>query len=62
MLKLTLVYLWARIIINAFSAILLFTTGIVLVRGEWSPAEAGLILTFAMLVSGALYEILEQAR
>lgn len=59
---LTAVYLWARIIINTFAAILLTSTAVVLVGGGWSSSQAGLIMTFAMLVTGALYEMLEQIR
>jgi hypothetical protein len=56
------VYQWARIIINTFAAVLLLVTGLVLVGGNWSSAEAGMILTFAMLVTGGLYQILEHSR
>lgn len=55
-------YLWARVIINSFSALILMGTGFLLVNNDWSAAQAGFILTFAMMVTGGIYNMLEQAR
>jgi hypothetical protein len=55
------VYLWARVIINTFSAVILMGTGFLLVNGDWTAAQAGFILTFAMMVSNGIYGLLEQA-
>lgn len=55
------VYLWARCVINMFSAAVLMGTAFLLVGGNWSASQAGFILTFAMMVSNGIYSMLEQA-
>ena len=37
-------------------------TAFLLVGGDWSAPQAGFVLTYAMLGSNGVYDLLEQAR
>ncbi|WWD17007.1 hypothetical protein CI109_101443 [Kwoniella shandongensis] len=51
---------WVRAVVRSVAAVLVAATGFVLIEQDISAGEAGLILVFAMVVSGGLYGLMEQ--